>query len=69
MCVLQYCSIIEPRMVGDNKVPLLRIVPTEGKCGQMVTKTYEHIQYMPLLQKHFETLEIHTKKDRRKCAI
>ena len=58
-----YCSVIEPRNVGDSKVPLLRIVPVEGKSGQMITKTYEHIQYIPILQKHFANLEIDIKKD------
>ncbi len=58
-----YCNIVEPRLVGDTEVPLLRIVPIEGQNGQMVTKTYEQIQYIPLLQKNFDHLEIDIKKD------
>ena len=58
-----YCSIVEPRPEGDCKVPLLRIVPVEGKSGQMVMKTYENIQYIPLIQKNFRTIEIDIKKD------
>lgn len=58
-----YCNIIEPRPVGDSEVPLLRIVPIEGKSGQMITKTYEHIQYIPLLQKHLRAIEINIRKD------
>ena len=42
---------------------LLRIVPIEGHGGQMITKTYQHIYYLPLLQKHFSTIEIDIKKD------
>ena len=33
-----YCSLVEPRMVGDAQVPLLRIVPVEGRDGEMITR-------------------------------
>ena len=58
-----YCNLIEPWLVGDSRAPLLRIVPIEGHGGQMITKTYQHIHYLPLLQKHFRTIEIDIKKD------
>ena len=58
-----YCNLIEPWLVGDSRAPLLRIVPIEGHSGQMITKTYQHIHYLPLLQKHFRTIEIDIKKD------
>ena len=58
-----YCNVVEPRPVGDSEVPLLRIVPIEGKSGQMMTKTYENIQYIPVSQKHFRTLDMDIKKD------
>ena len=32
-----YSSLVEPRIVGDKIVPLLRIVPITGKNGEMVT--------------------------------
>ena len=44
-----YCNLIEPWLVGDSWAPLLHIVPIEGHGGQMVTKTYQHIHYLPLL--------------------
>jgi hypothetical protein len=28
-----YCPLVEPRMVGDAQVPLLGIVPVEGRDG------------------------------------
>ena len=31
-----YCPLVEPRMVGDAQVPLLRIVPVEGRDGEMI---------------------------------
>ena len=58
-----YCNLIEPWLVGDSRAPLLCIVPIEGHGGQMITKTYQHIHYLPLLQKHFRTIEIDIKKD------
>lgn len=58
-----YCSLVEPRPVGNTQVPLLRIVPIEGHSGQMITKTYENVQYVPVVDKHFRTLEIDIRKD------
>ncbi len=44
-----YSSIVEPRIVGDKIVPLLRIVPITGIHGEMVTARFDHIQYIPVL--------------------
>jgi hypothetical protein len=43
-----YCPLVEPRMVGDAQVQLLRIVPVEGRDTEMVTKipTYRFVYYM-----------------------
>ncbi len=58
-----YCDLLEPRIVGDAKVPLLRIVPIEATMGQMVTKTYENVQYLPVLKKQFRTVEVYIMTD------
>lgn len=58
-----YCNLLEPRAVGHSEVPLLRIVPLEGDDGDMVTKIYSNIQYVPLLLKNFRTVEIDIRKD------
>jgi hypothetical protein len=42
------CLLVEPRMVGDAQVPLLRIVPVEGRDGEMITRVFDPIQYCPL---------------------
>ena len=42
-------SFVEPRMVGDAQVLLLRIVPVEGRDGVMITRVFDPIQYCPLL--------------------
>jgi hypothetical protein len=58
-----YCPLVEPRMVGDAKVPLLRIVPVERRDGEMITRVFGPIQYFPLLQRPFQTVEIDIKDD------
>jgi hypothetical protein len=43
-----YCPLVESRMVGDAHVPLLRIVPVEGRDGEMITRVFDPIQYCPV---------------------
>ena len=50
-------------MVGDAQVPLLRIVPVEGRDGEMITRVLDPIQYCPLLQRQFQTVEIDIRDD------
>ena len=52
-----YSSIVEPRIVGDNIAPLLRIVPITGRHGVMVTARFDHVQYMPVLSREFGSIE------------
>ena len=42
-----YSGIVEPRVVGDKIVPLLRIVPITGQHGVIVTTCFDHVQYIP----------------------
>jgi hypothetical protein len=58
-----YCPLVEPRMVGDAQVPLLRIVPVEGRDGEMISRVFDPIQYCPLLQRRFQTVEIDIRDD------
>jgi hypothetical protein len=43
-----YCPLVEPRMVGDAQVPLLRIVPVEGKrtADELIIFFHFHIDFM-----------------------
>ena len=52
-----YSSIVEPRIVGDNIAPLLRIVPITGSHGEMVTARFDHVQYIPVLSREFGCVE------------
>jgi uncharacterized protein (UPF0248 family) len=58
-----YCPLVESRMVGNAQIPLLRIVPVEGRNGEMVTRVFDPIQFCPLLQKRFQTVEIDLRDD------
>ena len=58
-----YFNVVQPTVVGDSFVPLLKIVPVEGKTGHTVTRTYQNIQYLPVQANNFETVEIQIAKD------
>ena len=61
-----YCPLVDPRLVGDAQVPLLRIVPVEGKGGQLATRVFDPIQYFPLVQRRFQTVDNQYKGQRRR---
>ena len=58
-----YSSIVEPRIVGDKIAPLLRIVTITGRHGEMVAARFDHVQYMPVLSRVFEAVEIEIRDD------
>jgi hypothetical protein len=58
-----YYPLVEPRMVGDAQVPLLRIVPVAGRDVEMMTSAFDHIQYCPLVLRRFQTVEIDIRDD------
>ena len=58
-----YCYIIQSQYVGDALVPLLRIVPVEGKDGERISKSFIRPQYLPVSRRQFETIEVNIKGD------
>jgi hypothetical protein len=58
-----YCNVLEHVPVGDTKAPLLRIVHLSGKGGDNVHTLYEKPLYVPLQQKHFDSIEIDIRSD------
>ncbi len=58
-----YCDVVEPQIVGDASTQLLQSIPIEGKYGDIVTKTFTNIQYMPVQTKSFENIEILLRTD------
>ena len=53
-----YSDIASYSLVGDSKVPLLRVVDTQGDYGKMVSATFTHPHYVPLARNDMETIEI-----------
>ena len=58
-----YCDIVQPQVVGDTNAKLLKSVPVQGKTGEVVTKTFTNIQYVPVQTKSFEDIEIILRDD------
>ncbi|GFY77352.1 uncharacterized protein TNIN_5261 [Trichonephila inaurata madagascariensis] len=53
-----YCDLIEPQIVGDVQAPLLKIVKVEGKDGEVVNEHYTRPHYVPVIRRHFQTVEM-----------
>ena len=53
-----YCDVVEPTVVRDVQVPLLRTVNISGKEGLTVNRIYQNVQYVPIHRKQFDTIEI-----------
>ena len=53
-----YSDAVQPKIVGDAKVPLLRTVNVNEESWRMVTRIYETIQYSPVQRKHFDVIEV-----------
>ena len=58
-----YTDIVDAQFVGDVKVPLLRIVNTEGEYGNTVHASFRNLQYVPVKVNSFETIEVNIKND------
>ncbi|KAI8499057.1 hypothetical protein Bbelb_235100 [Branchiostoma belcheri] len=53
-----YCDLIQDRLVGGVKVPLLRIVKVQGEDDAVVDHVIHVPQYLPLARRRFEGVEI-----------
>ena len=58
-----YCDIVQPQIVGDKSAQLLKSIPAEGTFGDIITKTFTNIQYVPIQKKLFEDVEILLRSD------
>ena len=58
-----YCNIVQPQIVGNTSVPLLRTIAVSGKSGDVITKTFTNIQYVPVQTTSFEDIEIPLRTD------
>jgi len=53
-----YLNLVESQIVGDIRAPLLRIVPAQGKDGEIITINYDNPQYLSLTTRDFEIVEV-----------
>ena len=58
-----YTDLAEAQTVGDTRVPLLRIVPSQGQHGEFITRTYERLQYVPVAKSLIDTIRIDIRDD------
>jgi hypothetical protein len=63
MAIYVYCDIVQPQIVGNTSVKLLKSIPVQGKLGDVITKTFTNIQYVPVQTKSFEDVEIVLRND------
>ena len=63
MAIYVYCDIVQPQIVGNTSAKLLRSIPVQGKLGDVITKTFTNIQYVPVQTKSFEDVEIVLRND------
>lgn len=58
-----YCDLLQFTHVGDIKAPLLRVVNSGVKVGDVVTRYYERPRYIPLQKKNFDSIQIIIRDD------
>ena len=58
-----YSDIVEPQIVGDSLVSLLRAVPISGEYGAKVYTHFNNAQYHPLARRDFDTVEVDIRDD------
>ena len=58
-----YTDIVEPQLVGESKVSLLKVVKCAGQFRENVNVSFLNLQYIPVNEKSFETIEIDIKND------
>jgi len=58
-----YCNVVTNQVVGNTRVPLLRICPIQGIHGNIIEKTFYSPHYIPVLCREVDHIEIAIKSD------
>jgi hypothetical protein len=58
-----YCDLVEPQVVGNVRVPLLRTVAVTGNYGQVIDQLFHSPHYMSLQQTSFSSIHITINSD------
>ena len=61
--IFTHFNIVEAQMVGNVNAKLIKTVPVEGTHGDIITKTFINIQYVPVETKSFGDVEILLRTD------
>ena len=64
-----YCDAADAIPVGDNKAPLLRVDDAAGNFGDFIHRLYTTPQYVPVLRKEFNTMEIDIREDSERPVL
>ena len=59
-----YCDVVEPQIVGNTIVPLLRTVHIDGNHGDIIEKLYHAPHYVPVNKKEIDKVSIEIRDDR-----
>lgn len=57
-CIYVYLPIIEPQIVGDSRVCLLKVVPIKGKYGEQTLAEFSNLEYIPVSVRRFSSVQV-----------
>ena len=58
-CLYVYLSVLEDRVVGDTRAPLLRMIPMRGKHNEVVFESFQNPHFVPLKLNSFDHITVH----------
>ncbi len=61
--LIVHCDLVAPQLVGNTYANLLRMVPVTGRLNENITNIYHDEQYLPVLNRNFESIEININDD------
>ena len=66
--LMVHCDLVAPQLVGNTYANLLRMVPVVGIFNETITNIYNDEQYVPVLKKTFDSIEININDDTGKIV-
>ena len=66
--LMVHCDLVAPQLVGNTYANLLRMVPVVGRFNETITNIYDDEQYVPVMQKTFDSIEININDDTGKLV-
>ena len=66
--LMVHCDLVAPQLVGHTYANLLRMVPVSGRFNENINTIYNDEQYVPVMQKTFDSIEININDDAGKIV-